>query len=263
MERALDPREVAIDKRFKGIKYSVLVLSGKGGVGKSVISSIISLLLAKEKFKVGLLDLDLHGPVIPRIFSLEKMEPEESKHGLVPPEACGVRIMSLAFFTEDKPLPLRGSSKTEAIKEVLAITNWGNLDFLIVDMPPGTGDEVLTAVKYVKSKKGALVVSTPSALTVSVTLRTLNLLKDLKVPIIALVNNMAYLRIGEEVVKVFGNADLVSLTRKFDIGEYVELPIEPRVNSLIESGKVAELTYTEVALKLSSLIEKLKMRALA
>ncbi|RLG74342.1 MAG: ATP-binding protein [Thermoprotei archaeon] len=260
LSEKIDPRDLAIEKKFRNIKRSLLVLSGKGGVGKSIISTTISLLLANKGYKTGLLDLDLHGPVIPTIFSLEHVEPEESKHGLIPPQAYGVKVMSLAFFAKDEPLPLRGKSKVDAIKEVLAITNWGNLDFLVVDMPPGTGDEVLTAARYVRNERIAVVVTTPSKLSVSVILRTMNLLKDLKIPIIALINNMAYLNINEKMIRIFGKIDLENLANKFNVRTCIELPIEPQINEILEIGDAKKLLDTIVASKLKELIEILEVK---
>lgn len=256
----IDPRGLVIEKKFRLIKRSLLVLSGKGGVGKSVISTTISLLLANKGYKTGLLDLDLHGPVIPTIFSLKHVELEESKHGLMPPQVHGVKVMSLAFFTRNEPLPLRGKSKVNVIKEILAITNWGNLDFLVVDMPPGTGDEVLTAARYVRNEKIAVVVTTPSKLSVSVILRTMNLLKDLKIPVIALINNMAYLSVNEKIIRIFGKTDLKNLVNKFNVRTYIEIPIEPQINEIIEIGNPKKLLDTIVASKLRELVEILEVK---
>jgi len=252
-----DPRDAIIEEKFRKIKFSVLVGSGKGGVGKSTIASILALSLSR-KFSVGLLDLDVHGPVIPEIFGLENVEPKESKKGLIPPEKYGVKVMSLGFFTEKEPIPMRGNAKTDAIKEILAITNWGPLDFLVVDLPPGTGDETLTSVKYVTNSKGAVLVTIPSKISLSVVERAIRLFRELNVSILALINNMAYYSLGGEKISILGEAHVEELARKYGIDEVVEIPIDPKVSRAIESGSLELIFQSEAYVKTGKIVEKLE-----
>lgn len=246
----LDPRDISIERRFEKIRYSVLIASGKGGVGKSLFSSILALVLSKKGFKVGLLDLDIHGPAIPTILRLEGSDIEESKHGILPPKVDNLKVMSIAFLAKNEPLPLRGESKTNVIKEILAITNWESLDFLIVDLPPGTGDEVLSSIKYIKNKKGVIIITVPSLVSLAVVERAIRLFHEIKVPIIALVNNMSHINIKEKTLPIFGNANVRKLLEKYPIETFVEIPVDMEINVLIEKGNTVDMIKTVFAQKI-------------
>ncbi|MGQ4891624.1 MAG: ATP-binding protein [Candidatus Njordarchaeia archaeon] len=184
----IDPRVSVIKTRIEKIKHIIAVVSGKGGVGKSVISSAASLILSDMGYKTGLLDLDFHGPSCHVILGCDECFPEEEK-GLVPPKIDDVEFMSISFFSGDSPIPLRGSDVSNALKEILAITIWGDLDFLIVDMPPGMGDEILEISKLLERTK-FVAVSTPSKLSVSVASRLLRFLLKEKQEVIGVIENM-------------------------------------------------------------------------
>ena len=185
----MDPRTSVIDKRLKKIKKIIAVASGKGGVGKSLVASTLALILAKKGNKVGLLDLDLYGPSSHIILGVEDFSFPEEEKGILPHDVHGIKFMSIVYFTEDKPAPLRGEDITNVIIELLAITQWGDLDYLIVDMPPGIGDETLDIIKYVK-KAEFLVVTTPSKVSMGAVGKLLKILKELKIPVIGIIENM-------------------------------------------------------------------------
>ena len=185
----MDPRTSVIDKRLKKIKKIIAVASGKGGVGKSLVASTLALILAKKGNNVGLLDLDLYGPSSHIILGVEDFSFPEEEKGILPHDVHGMKFMSIVYFTEDKPAPLRGEDITNVIIELLAITQWGDLDYLIVDMPPGIGDETLDIIKYVK-KAEFLVVTTPSKVSMGAVGKLLKILKELKIPVIGIIENM-------------------------------------------------------------------------
>jgi len=185
----MDPRTSVIDKRLGKIKKIIAVASGKGGVGKSLVASTLALILAKKGKKVGLLDLDLYGPSSHIILGLERFKFPEEEKGILPHEIHGVKFMSIVYFTEDKPAPLRGKDITNVIIELLAITRWEDLDYLIVDMPPGIGDEILDIIRYVK-KAEFLVVTTSSKVSIGAVSKLLKILKELKLRIIGVIENM-------------------------------------------------------------------------
>ena len=185
----MDPRTSVIDKRLKKIKKIIAVASGKGGVGKSLVASTLALILAKKGNNVGLLDLDLYGPSSHIILGVEDFSFPEEEKGILPHDVQGMKFMSIVYFTEDKPAPLRGEDITNVIIELLAITQWGDLDYLIVDMPPGIGDETLDIIKYVK-KAEFLVVTTPSKVSMGAVGKLLKILKELKIPVIGIIENM-------------------------------------------------------------------------
>jgi ATP-binding protein involved in chromosome partitioning len=185
----MEVRTSVIDRRLSNINRIIAVASGKGGVGKSLVASTLSLNLAKKGHKVGFLDLDLYGPSSHIILGITDLNfPEEDK-GIIPPEINDIHFMSIVYFTEDKPSPFRGVDITNIIIELLAITQWKELDYLIIDMPPGIGDEVLDVIKYVKNGE-FLVVTTPSKVSMGAVGKLLKILKELDIPIIGVLENM-------------------------------------------------------------------------
>ena len=185
----MDSRISVIDKRLKGIKRIISVASGKGGVGKSLVASSLALNLAKKGYKVGLLDLDLYGPSSHIILGVKKQGFPEEEKGIIPPKINDINFMSIVYFTDDKPSAFRGIDISNIIIELLAITQWGELDYLIIDMPPGIGDETLDVIRLVK-KSEFLVVSTPSKVSMGAVSKLLLMLKELKLPVIGVIENM-------------------------------------------------------------------------
>ena len=185
----MEARISIIDKRLKRIKQIISVASGKGGVGKSLVASTLALSLSKRGYKVGLFDLDLYGPSSHIILGIKDFSFPEEEKGIIPPKIRGINFMSIIFFTEDKPSPFRGIDISNIIIELFAITQWGELDYLIIDMPPGIGDETLDIIRFVKNSK-FLVVTTPSKVSMGAVGKLLQILKELKLPIIGVVENM-------------------------------------------------------------------------
>ena len=184
-----DPRTSIINQRLTGIKRIVAVSSGKGGVGKSMVASALALSLAKEGCRVGLFDLDFTGPSTHIILGVpSNLQPKEEK-GIVPPIFEGLAYMSLVYFVGDNPSPLRGVDVSNALIELLSVTQWGELDFLVIDMPPGIGDAVLDLVRLV-ARIEFLIVTTPSLLAFEVVKKQVALLCELKMPIIGVIENM-------------------------------------------------------------------------
>ena len=189
----MDPRLSIIDKRLSKIGKIIAVASGKGGVGKSLVASSLALNLSMKKFKVGLLDLDLYGPSSHVILGVSDFSFPEEEKGILPHKVDNINFMSIVYFTGDKPAPLRGMDITNIIIEILAITQWGELDYLVIDMPPGIGDETLDVIKLVKNSK-FLVVTTPSKVALGAVRKLLLILKELKIPIIGIIENMTMTR---------------------------------------------------------------------
>ncbi|MDR0318461.1 MAG: Mrp/NBP35 family ATP-binding protein [Nitrososphaerota archaeon] len=184
----IDPRVNIIDKRLVNVKRVIAVSSGKGGVGKSLIASTLALSLKNEGYAVGLFDLDFTSPSTHIILNAPIGVPQEDK-GLVPSLTCGIRYMSLVYFIGENPAPLRGIDVSNVLLELLAVTQWGNLDFLIIDMPPGIGDVLLDLLRFI-SRAEFLIVTTFSLLAFETVKKQVTLLCELKVPIIGLVENM-------------------------------------------------------------------------
>ena len=158
----VDPRTSVITERLARIGRIVAVSSGKGGVGKSMVATTLALILAKRGYRVGLFDLDFTSPSTHIILGAQGLQPKEEK-GIVPPTVHGLEYMSLVYWIGDNPAPLRGEDVSNALIELLSVTQWGELDFLVIDMPPGIGDAVLDLVRLIKRIE-FLIVTTPSLL---------------------------------------------------------------------------------------------------
>lgn len=185
----MDPRVTIIEERLKSIKRIIAVAAGKGGVGKSTVATGLALVLSEMGYRVGLLDLDFYGPSTHVILGVpEGLQPTED-HGIVPPKVCGIEFISIAYYTGKNPAPVRGPDLTNALIELLAITRWGELDFLIVDMPPGLGDTTLDAIRFLKNSH-FLVVTTPSRIAYETVSKLIMLLSELKIPIVGVIENM-------------------------------------------------------------------------
>ncbi|OGS19368.1 MAG: hypothetical protein A3J70_06215 [Elusimicrobia bacterium RIFCSPHIGHO2_02_FULL_61_10] len=185
----IDPRPSVIEERLKGVKRIIAVTGWKGGIGKSVTACSLALLLAKKGCRTGLFDLDFAGASDHLILGAKGLFPKEEK-GLEPPLLEGVKFMSVVFFSENKAVPLRGANVSDAIIELLAITQWGELDFLVLDMPPGINDAALDVMRFAR-KAEVLAVTTSSVIARDVLERSLALYRALKTPVLGVVENMA------------------------------------------------------------------------
>lgn len=183
-----DPRMSIIEKRLKKIGKVIAVSSGKGGVGKSLFASTLALALTKKGFRTGLFDIDFTSPTTHVVLGAANLSPRENK-GLIPPKIYGLKYMSLVFYIGNRAMPLRGADLSNVLVEMLATTLWGNLNFLVIDMPPGMSDLLLDVIKYVGKTK-FLIVTTPSKMAFETVRRLLTLLRDLRVTILGVIENM-------------------------------------------------------------------------
>ena len=189
----VEVRTSVIKRRLASINKIIAVASGKGGVGKSMVASNLALALTQKGQRVGLLDLDLYGPSSHIILGVEATGFPEEEKGIIPPKIQGISFMSIVYFSEDKPAAFRGGDISNIILELLAITRWGSLDYLIIDMPPGIGDETLDVLHYIKPS-GFLVVTTPSKVALGAVGKLITMLEELKIPILGVVENMVMTR---------------------------------------------------------------------
>jgi ATP-binding protein involved in chromosome partitioning len=211
-----DPRPAVVAKRLSDVRRVIAFSSAKGGVGKTMCTVVSALALAQGGRRVGILDLDMQGASAHLFLGLTPRLPEED-HGILPlPVVDGVSLMSVAAFTGERALPLRGAEVSDAILELLAVTMWGPVELLLVDMPPGMGEEILDISRLVPRLE-ALVVSTPAAVSVSVVERLLSVLKELRVPVPALIANMVQDDAGP----------VRELARRNGVENVVEVPVDP------------------------------------
>ncbi len=184
----IDPRLSVIKERLAQAGRILAVSGGKGGIGKSSVACMLALYLSRKGYKTGLFDLDFGGPSDHVLLGIERGFPEEL-NGIIPPEVHGIRFMSLAYFTGHSPSPLRGSDISNALIEFLAITRWNDLDFLVIDMPPGLGDAILDVIRLVKRME-FLSVTTGSKMALEVVKNELRMLIELGIPLVGVVENM-------------------------------------------------------------------------
>ena len=237
----IDPRTSVINKRLSRIRRIIAVSSGKGGVGKSMVATTLALILKNSGCKVGLFDLDFTSPSTHVILGAKITPPKEEK-GIVPPRVNGLEYISLVYFVGDRPVPLRGEDTSNALIELLTITQWGTLDFLVIDMPPGIGDAVLDLVRLIKRIE-FLIVTTPSLLAFETVKKQVELLCELKMPIIGLVENMK-MDTAEAVARE---------TVKLGLNYLGAIVYDPLVEEAI--GHEAKLLKTTIGKKLQQVVQ--------
>ncbi len=224
-------------------------MSSKGGVGKTLIASALSLASAEKGYRVGLLDLDITNPSAHIVFSVEpgSIEPIEEK-GVEPPVVAGVKFMTIAYYSGENPLPLRGQEIDNAIREILAITRWGELDLLFIDTPPGLSDEVLDVLSYFREPK-PLIVATPSPLAIRAVERLIALLRDSGVHVLGVIENMA----------VASESRIAKLCREKGVNYLGTIPFDPNVDAVLGSIEGLKRTsfYRSCARLLEKIVEKL------
>ncbi|HEB69067.1 MAG TPA: ATP-binding protein [Desulfobulbus sp.] len=239
----LAQQDIAINKSLGKIKNKILVMSGKGGVGKSTVAVNLALGLANRGHKVGLMDVDLHGPDVCRMLNLTgALEPPKNPSDLVPPlvYSDNVKVVSLEYMMKDRDEAIiwRGPLKIQAIRQFVADMDWGELDYLIVDAPPGTGDEPLSVAQTIPGVQ-AVVVTTPQSVALADVRKSINFCKTLEMPIAGLVENMSGFICPhcEETVDIFSSGGGEQTARDFDLPFLGRVPMDPRVVIAGDTGK--------------------------
>jgi ATP-binding protein involved in chromosome partitioning len=237
------PEEPKIIVNLRRIKRKIMIMSGKGGVGKSTVAANLATGLTLRGYRVGLLDCDIHGPTIPTIFGLESERPAFNEEGILPIQVLpNLSVMSVGFLLENKDSPIiwRGPAKMGAIKQFLEEVKWGELDFLIIDLPPGTGDEPLSVAQLIPNCDGSVLVTTPQDVALISVRKSIRFSEKLNIPIIGLVDNMHGLicpHCGESI-DVFGTGGVEKASKDFNIPILARLPIEPKVAEMEDKGTV-------------------------
>lgn len=225
--------------------HVVAVASGKGGVGKSTVSVNLAVALAQSGAKVGLLDADIYGPNIPTMMGVDRLPPlVENK--MIPAEAYGVKLMSIGFLVKPgQPLIWRGPMLHSAIRQFLGDVQWGDLDYFIIDLPPGTGDAQLSLVQSIPLS-GGIIVTLPQAVSVEDASRGLFMFKQLNVPILGVIENMSYLELPDgQRMEVFGNGGGEKLSREANAPFLGQIPMMPEVREGGDNGKPIVVTNPE------------------
>ncbi|WP_202319813.1 Mrp/NBP35 family ATP-binding protein [Archaeoglobus neptunius] len=234
-----------IKERLEKIKFRIAVMSGKGGVGKSTVTALLALHYARKGKKVGILDADFLGPSIPILFGLEKGRVSVSEDGLEPvlTQRYEIRVMSMQFLLPKRETPViwRGPLIAGMIREFLGRVAWGELDYLLVDLPPGTGDAPLTVMQDAKPN-GALIVSTPQELTASVVEKAIMMAEETKTAVLGIVENMSYFECPNcgHRSYIFGEGKASELARKYKIEFISEIPIDSELLRLSDLGRIED-----------------------
>jgi ATP-binding protein involved in chromosome partitioning len=231
----------AVQQRMKQIKHKLVVLSGKGGVGKSTVSANLARSLKAKGFSVGLLDADIHGPSVPTLFNVVDVTAKTVCDFMLPVEAEGIKLMSSGFLIQhpDQALIMRGPMKNKILEQMLGDVEWGELDYLIVDCPPGTGDEPLAVCQHIDVPEGAIVVTTPQEIAAADVRKSIQFCRKLDLPILGLVENMSVFSCPKcgELIPIFGKDGGRRISEKFNVGFLGEIPIDPSIGVCGDAGK--------------------------
>ena len=227
------------------IKHVIGVVSGKGGVGKSLVSGLIACDAARRGLKVGILDADITGPTIPHMFGFDRVGITAVDNLLVPartPEGIEVMSINLLLRNPDDPVSWRGPVIGGCVKQFWNEVAWGDLDVLVVDMPPGTGDVALTVFQSIPVD-GVVIVASPQDLVATIVGKAVNMAKDMNVPVLGLVENMSYFECPDcgKQYKIFGESHIDDVAKKYGLDVLARLPINPEYAALCDAGKVMDI----------------------
>ena len=259
LKQFTESKELA--SRMGQIKHKIMVLSGKGGVGKSTVAANIAVSLAMEGKKVGILDTDFHGPSIPTLLNLEKARPSSDGTSILPVDFTqGIKVMSIGFLlpNQDDAVIWRGPMKMNVIKQLLTEVKWGELDYLIIDFPPGTGDEPLSVAQLIPGADGAIVVTTPQDLSLNDVRKCINFCRQVNVPVLGVLENMSGLVCPncKTVINIFKTGGGEKMAGEMGVPFLGKIPIEPQIVEASDSGKpfVYHYSKTEAAKAFSTAI---------
>jgi len=240
--KQMQAEQEEIRKRVKQIKHQILVLSGKGGVGKSTVAVNLAVSLALSGKSVGLLDIDIHGPSIPKILNLEGKTIQAVGDVILPVEMVeNLKVMSIGFLLRGSSDAViwRGPMKYQMIKQFLKDVQWGNLDFLIVDSPPGTGDEPLSVVQLLENADGAIIVTTPQEVALSDVRKCISFCRSLNLTVIGVLENMSGFVCPKcgEITDIFKSGGGEEMARQMNVPFLGRIPIDPQIVQACDSGQ--------------------------
>lgn len=226
---------------LNSIKKVIGVVSGKGGVGKSLVTSMLAILMSRNGYSTGILDADITGPSIPKMFGITQ-KAQGSELGILPERTHNdIRIMSINLLLEqdDTPIIWRGPLLAGTVKQFWTDVIWGDLDFLFIDMPPGTGDVPLTVFQSIPLD-GVVIVTSPQELVSMIVKKAYNMARQMNIPILGVVENMSYVKCpdcGKEI-KLFGESNLTQIAKDLDIDIFGKVPVDPVMAQLADRGEI-------------------------
>jgi Mrp family chromosome partitioning ATPase len=239
-----------LEERLSHIRHTIMVMSGKGGVGKTTVATNLAALLARKGYRVGILDADIHGPNVPKMLGVENQHLMGGEAGVEPVDVIrNLKAVSMGLLAQDpdKAIVWRGPLKHSAIKQFLGDIVWGELDFLLVDLPPGTGDEPLSVAHLIKNVHGAIIVTTPQDVALLDSRKSVNFSKVLNVPVLGIVENMAGMvcpHCGEKI-DLFKLGGGERAARELGVPFLGRLPLDPRMVTSGDTGRLFVLDAAE------------------
>lgn len=249
--------DVPVDLRLKGtgssnIKTLIAVASGKGGVGKSTVAVNLAVMLAQMGAKVGLMDADVYGPNIPMMMGVQQLPPQRGEGGITPAEAYGVKMISIGFMVKpDQPIVWRGPMLHSAIQQFVRDVSWGDLDYLVVDLPPGTGDAQLSLAQTI-SITGGVIVTLPQEVSLEDARRGLEMFRQMDIPIIGVVENMSYLELPDgQKMDIFGSGGGEKMAQAAQVDYLGPVPMDPAVRQGGDQGKPIAVAYPDSKVSLA------------
>lgn len=264
-QKAIIEQEMRLFEHMKNIKYKIAVMSGKGGVGKSTVAANLAEAFQKKGLLTGILDADIHGPNIPKMLDVEGEDVLINNGEMIPVMSKnGIKVMSMGFLIDsmDTPIIWRGPQKSGSIKQFMADTAWGDLDVLIIDNPPGTGDEPLTVLQTLPNVDAVIMVTTPNSLSQEDVLKCVGMVKMLNIDKIGLIENMSYYvcpHCGEKT-NIFGESQGESFAKEMGIKYLDNLPLTEQVpeSANKDSTMVNSYAESEVAKKFVDIVSKIE-----
>ena len=238
----------AIAQRMKEITYKIVVMSNKGGVGKSTVTTNLGVALAQKGFKVGIADADIHGPNIPMMLGVEGKRLKGSSGGVMPLEVMpNLKVASLSFLIEDPSMPViwRDSAKWDFLCELMGSVCWGSLDFLLVDLPPGTGNEAISIIELIGKVDGSVIVTTPQDVVLLDVKKAVFFSRDSNVPIIGIVENMSGLKCPHchENIDVFKTGGGEKICMELGVTFLGKIPLDPGITEKCDNGEAFVVAY--------------------
>jgi len=256
--------QLEMQETLFAIRHKIVVLSGKGGVGKSSVAANLSVAISRKGLKTGLLDTDLHGPSIPTLLGLEGVFPEQENDRMKPVAFSDtLKVMSTGLLVQDRSEALvwRGPAKHGVIKELIASVDWGDLDYLVVDCPPGTGDEPLSVIHLLRDVDGAIIVTTPQDLALVDVRKSVTFCRHLNLPVIGVIENMSgYVcpHCGESS-DIFKSGGGKQLADEMEVPFLGSIPLDPAMVLAADEGKpfMSENRQTPAAIAMEKIFEKI------
>lgn len=232
----------SIAQRMKEITYKIVVMSNKGGVGKSTVTTNLGVALARKGYKVGIADADIHGPNIPKMLGVEGQRLKKSSGGVLPLEVLSnLKVASLSFLIEDPSMPViwRDSAKWDFLCELMGSVCWGNLDYLLVDLPPGTGNEAISIIELIGKVDGSVIVTTPQDVVLMDVRKAVLFSKDSNVPVIGIVENMSGLICPHcsKNIDVFKTGGGARICRELGVDFLGKIPLDPGITEKCDDGR--------------------------